>query len=54
MKGGLEGATEADWDYSVDNVTFTFGTPVGGKVVISALPADDTATQFFVKVKMMP
>jgi len=51
---GLEGATEVDGDYSLDNVVFTFGAPVDGKVVISALPADGTATQFFMRVRMKP
>jgi len=50
---GMEGATDVDGDYSADNVVFAFGTPVDGKVVISALPKDETATQFFMKVKML-
>jgi len=30
MMGGLEGPMVVDRDYSVDNVVFTFGTPVDG------------------------
>jgi len=51
---GVEGAAAVDGAFSVENVAFTFGTPVAGKVKVIAGPKDPTAAQFFLKVKMAP
>ena len=50
---GIEGAASLDGgDFSSDNVTFSFGSPQGGKATVVAEPKDDAAESFFLRATM--
>ena len=52
---GIEGSTALGNDtkpFSADNVCLTLAQPKNGKVKFTVSPADSTAKQFFMKVKM--
>jgi hypothetical protein len=50
---GIEGATSLnDSAFSSENVVYTFGTPVDGKVTVEAKPAVSNGGSFFFRAKM--
>ena len=49
---GIEGAASLDPDaFSTDNVVYSFGTPVNGKVPVEARSADGSADRFFMRAR---